>query len=288
MKFTKMQGTGNDFILIKPDTASVDWPETAQKMCDRHFGIGADGIILALPSKVADLRMRIFNSDGSEAETCGNGLRCLAKYAVLNSMLKPGAREINIETIPGVRKIKLGYRGSELARIQVGIGVPKFAARDIPVKAEMGNAGLAGTAPILDYALKIDGHNLSLTLLSMGNPHAVHFIEHEVNEFPLLEIGPQVENHPIFPRRINFEIARIINRQKVQMRVWERGAGETLACGTGACAVAVAARLHNRIEDKVDIILPGGTLNLEWDGRGEVLMSGPAELVFTGEWPHYS
>jgi diaminopimelate epimerase len=285
MKFTKMQGAGNDFIMISPEAAEIDWSEAAQKMCDRHFGIGADGVILALPSKVANLRMRIFNSDGSEAEMCGNGLRCLAKYSVVNGMVKPGSSEINIETISGVRKIKLGYRGPELTRIQVATGVPKFAARDIPVKIETGKTGVQNITPILNYALKIDNHDLSLTLVSMGNPHAVHFIEHEVNEFPLLEIGPQVENHPIFPRRINFEIARVINRQKIQMRVWERGAGETLACGTGACAVAVAARLHNRIDDKVDIILPGGTLNLEWDGRGEVLMSGPAELVFTGDWP---
>lgn len=131
----------------------------------------------------------------------------------------------------------------------------------------------------------LDDYKFSLSFVSLGNPHAVHFIENEVAEFPLSEIGPQIEHHPLFPKRVNFEVARIINRQKIEMRVWERGAGETLACGTGACAVAVVAQLHNYIDDKVDIILPGGTLNIEWDGRGEVLMSGPAEVVFTGDWP---
>ena len=285
MNFTKMQGAGNDFVLLKPDNANLDWPQMAHSMCNRRFGIGADGIILALPSKEADLRMRIFNPDGSEAETCGNGLRCLAKYAVLNKMIKQGARQITIETIPGIRKIKLDYKGTEIAQIQVGIGIPKFKAKEIPLKAEAGTAPQLDITPILDYPLTIDGNSLSLSFVSMGNPHAVHFIQNEVAEFPLIELGPQVENHPLFPKRINFEVARVINRKKIEMRVWERGAGETLACGTGACAVAVVAQLRNQVDNKVDIILPGGTLNIEWDGKGEVLMSGPAEIVFTGDWP---
>jgi diaminopimelate epimerase len=284
-KFVKMQGAGNDFVMLQPIETDLEWSQLAVKMCDRRFGIGADGIILALPSKVADVRMRIFNPDGSEAETCGNGLRCLAKYAVLNKMVKPGATEIAIETIPGVRIIKLGYHNSELSEIRVGIGVPKFAAGDIPIKAESGKAELLDITPIQDYPLKVDSQRLLLSFVSMGNPHAVHFIQQKVVDFPLLAIGPKIEHYAMFPRRINFEIARIIDRSKVEMRVWERGAGETLACGTGACAVAVAARLHGYVDNKVDITLPGGILNIEWDGIGEVLMSGPAEVVFTGDWP---
>lgn len=285
MNFTKMQGAGNDFVMLKPDEENQDWSQMAQTMCDRRFGIGADGIILVLPSKIADIRMRIFNSDGTEAETCGNGLRCLAKYALVNNLVKSGSTQISAETIPGVRKIKLEYNGSELTRIQVGIGVPKFAAKEIPLKTEPGKSKLLDITPILDYPLIIDENKLSLSFISMGNPHAVHFIENDVAEFPLLDIGPEVEHHPIFPKRINFEVARVINRQKIEMRVWERGAGETLACGTGACAVMVAAQFHNYVDNKVDMILPGGILNIEWDGRGEVFMSGPAEVVFKGDWP---
>lgn len=285
MEFIKMQGAGNDFVMLRPDEINQDWSQMAMTLCNRRFGIGADGIILALPSNKADVRMRIFNSDGSEAETCGNGLRCLAKYALLNNIIKPGSPFIIVETIPGVRKINLGYKGSELIYIQVGIGVPKFKATEIPLKIDFSKSKLLDAYPILDYPLVVDDNTFSLSFVSMGNPHAVHFIDNEVAEFPLLEIGPQIEHHPLFPKRVNFEIARIINRQKIEMRVWERGAGETLACGTGACAVAVAAQLHNYIDNKVDIILPGGILNIEWDGRGEVLMSGPAEVVFSGDWP---
>jgi diaminopimelate epimerase len=281
MKFTKMQGAGNDFVMLNPEQHEANWPELAQKMCNRHFGIGADGIILALPSKVADVRMRIFNSDGSEAETCGNGLRCMAKYAVINQLIKPGMTKLSVETIPGVRIIKLEYRGQELDRIRVGIGVPRFDASDIPVKIDP----IKSHGPIVDYPLIVEGNELSLNFISMGNPHAVCFREQELNGFDLRAIGPKVEHNSLFPQRINFEIARVRNRKTIEMRVWERGAGETLACGTGACAVAVAAIIHDYTDHKVDIILPGGTLNIEWDGKGEVLMSGPAEVVFSGDWP---
>jgi diaminopimelate epimerase len=274
-----MQGAGNDFILLNPENNELKWAELARKTCDRHFGIGGDGLILALPSKTADVRMRMFNPDGSEAESCGNGLRCLAKYAVLNNLVKPGTPAMTIETIPGVRKINLGYEGSALNKIQVSIGAPKFKAEDIPVAVN------TGQTPIVDYPLAVEGSQLYLTFVSLGNPHAVAFLTDRIEDYPLEKIGPQVENQAIFPKRINFEIANIVNRKTIRMRVWERGAGETLACGTGACAVAVAARLHKFIDDAVDIILPGGTLNTIWEGRGEVLMSGPAEVVFTGDWP---
>jgi diaminopimelate epimerase len=285
MKFTKMQGAGNDFIILKPGKTNIDWSILAQKICHRHYGIGADGMILALPSKAANLRMRIFNSDGSEAEMCGNGLRCLAKYALTNRLVKAKAAQITIETIQGIRNIKLGYQDFRLNQIRAEIGIPKFSAREIPLEMETAETEIQDARPILDFPLMIDNHRLLLNFVSIGNPHAVYFVNQAVSEFPLLEIGPKVEHHSLFPKRINFEIARVINTEKIEMRVWERGVGETLACGTGACAVAVAARLHNYVNDKVDIILTGGTLSIEWDGRGEIFMSGPAEVVFTGDWP---
>jgi diaminopimelate epimerase len=271
MKFIKMQGVGNDFVMLMPENPDHDWHELARRMCDRHFGIGADGIILALPSNQADVRMRIFNSDGSEAEICGNGLRCLARFSLLNGLVPRRSSQIRVETIPGIRTINLSYQGDEPDMIQVGIGVPKFVPADIPVN--------------IDYPLMIGGERLYLSFVSMGNPHAVFFINKDVKNFPLAEIGPLVENHVIFPKRINFEIARVLDRSHIEMRVWERGAGETLACGTGACAVAVAAMLHKFTDNIVDIKLLGGVLNIKWAGQGDVLMSGPAEVVFSGDWP---
>jgi diaminopimelate epimerase len=285
MRFIKMQGAGNDFIMIEGSRANFDWSKLAKFMCDRRFGVGADGLIVALPSKVADLRMRIYNSDGSEAEMCGNGIRCLAKFAIHRKLVHAGLEEMTVETIPGMRKVKLSYRGAQIYQIQVSMGRPVFSGKDIPLDPEPGKAYLLHMTPIIDYPFLMGGRKLALNLLSMGNPHAVYFTEQPLNEFPLNEIGPGIENHRMFPKRINFEVARVMNWNCIEVRVWERGAGETLACGTGACAVAVASRLHNYTNSKVDIILPGGKLNVEWDGEGEVLMSGPAEIVFNGEWP---
>ncbi|MFQ5826498.1 MAG: diaminopimelate epimerase [Dehalococcoidia bacterium] len=277
MKFVKMQGTGNDFILIDARKLDKDWSKLAQRMCHRHFGIGSDGLLVVQPSRSADLRMRMFNPDGSEAEACGNGIRCFAKYAVESGLA--GGDSLRIETLAGVREVRLFGDGGRIHRVQVGMGQPELGAEDIPVN-------LAGAAaPILDYPLTIEGRKLLLTFVSMGNPHAVCFLEEPVSDFPLAELGPRVEHHPMFPQRTNFEIANVQDGKHITARVWERGAGETLSCGSGACAIAVAARLHGYIENKVDITLPGGMLTLEWDGRGEVYLSGPAETVFTGEWP---
>ena len=272
MKFAKMQATGNDFVLIEAGEER-DWSSLAQAMCQRHFGVGADGLIILLPSAVADLRMRMFNPDGSEAEACGNGLICLARYAI-DRRLTDASRELTVETLGGTRKVRA--HGS---LIQVVMGVPQFSAEAIPMvvgeKLDI----------IVDYPIVAQGEKLLLTCLSMGNPHAVCFLEESVTDFPLFELGPKVENHPIFPKRVNFEVAHVLDRKKVEARVWERGVGETLSCGTGACAVAVAARLRNQVDSHVDIILPGGTLTVDWDMVGEVMLGGPAELVFLGEWP---
>jgi len=273
MKFAKMQATGNDFILVDARDVERDWPRLAKAMCQRHFGVGADGLLLFLPSKSADLCMRMFNPDGSEAEACANGLRCLARYALEMGKADVG-RELTVETMAGMRKVRLLAGGSE-----VDIGVPRFKAEEIPMLVE-GEVGI-----ILDYPVTVQGEKLLLTCLSLGNPHAVCFPQEPVANFPLFELGPIVENQPIFPNRVNFEVANVLGRKKVEARVWERGVGETLSCGTGACAVAVAAQLHGQVDSHVDIILPGGTLTVDWDGVGEVMLSGPAELVFWGEWP---
>ncbi|MCX8126861.1 MAG: diaminopimelate epimerase, partial [Dehalococcoidia bacterium] len=224
MKFYKLQGTGNDFIIIDGRGIKRDWSRLARKLCDRHFGIGADGLIVILPSKKADLRMRIFNYDGSEAETCGNGLRCFAKYAIEHQLVDgPG---LTVETLAGVNYLMAHRRKGNVTRVTVGMGAPVFEPSAIPV-----NVGPSGSTsvPVLDYKLDVCGHTLYLTFVSMGNPHAVAFINEVVSDFPLATVGPCVETHPIFPKRTNFEVARVINNRSVETRVWERGVGETLA-----------------------------------------------------------
>ena len=271
MRFAKLQATGNDFIVIE-DIKDRDLSSLAKAMCHRHSGIGADGLIILVQSKVAELRMRLFNPDGSEAEACGNGLRCLARYAIDRGILAAG--EFTVETLGGIRKVK-----SYGNLIHVNMGEPEFRADAIPVCIE------DKLDIIIDYPITFQGRKLLLTCLSMGNPHAVCFPDGPVEEFRLSELGPEVEGHPLFPRRVNFEVANILDRKRVKARVWERGVGETLSCGTGACAVMVAARLHDRVSSDVDIVLPGGVLTVTWDGIGEVMLSGPADLVFWGEWP---
>jgi len=285
MKFSKLQATGNDFILVDAVDMKRDWAKLAQATCDRHFGIGADGLILVQDSTIADLKMRIFNSDGSEAEVSGNGLRCFAKYAIekglsgkRSSQVEQGNRSLTIDTLSGVRKVKAHTSGNKVNWVEVNMGLPQFQPEQIPVKVKV------DIIPILDYPLVIDGKELTLALLSMGNPHAVSFSSRPVADFTLAEIGPKVERHPMFPQRTNFEVARVLSRGKIEARVWERGVGETLACGSGACAIAVAAQLLDHVEPQVDIILKGGTLTAYWDRVGEVLLTGPVEEVFTGEW----
>lgn len=284
MNFTKLQGAGNDFVLIEAGGIEQDWSRLAIAMCNRHFGIGADGLLLLLPSETADFQMRMFNPDGSEAEACGNGMRCLARYVVDKELVsgkfeKTG--EILIETIVGVRRAVIHKEMDRLTKIQVSTGTPKFEAEDIPVVIRRRGVNVKS---MLSSRVTVKGRELLLNFVSVGNPHAVYFWQRPVSEFPLSQIGPVVEHHEMFPNRTNFEVANVINRQQIEVRVWERGAKETMACGSGACAVAVAARLHGYIDNVVDIRLPGGILGVEWDGVGEVFLSGPAEIVFAGEW----
>ena len=287
MDFTKLEGAGNDFVLVETSDTTRDWSRLAIATCNRHFGIGADGLLLLMPSEAADFRMCMLNPDGSEAEACGNGLRCLVKY-IINKGLSGdgGAREfLSIETKGGIRKAIVNRPAERPLNIQVSMGPPGFKAGEIPVAIEESSRGVVDIKSMLNYTITVGGWKLPLNFVSMGNPHAVYFTEQPVTDFPLARIGPEVEHHGIFPNRVNFEVARLTSRQQIDAMVWERGAGETLACGTGACAIAVAARLHGFIDSKVAIRLPGGILNVEWDGTGEVLLGGPAKIVFTGQWP---
>jgi len=277
MRFVKMHGTGNDFVLLRVQGDEQDWSRLAQAMCDRHYGVGADGLILVLPSSQADVGMRMFNPDGSEAEMCGNGLRCVVKHAVEEGLARPRDDRISVETAVGVLSAQVFGEKGAVERVRVSMGVPRFAPRDIPVLAE-------GEPPVKDLPLDVEGQHLALTCVSMGNPHAVHFVERPVGEFPLESIGPKVEHHPLFPQRVNFEVARVLGRERMEARVWERGAGITLACGSGACAAMVTAQLQGLVGERVDITLPGGVLTVGWDGVGECYLTGPAELVFVGEW----
>jgi diaminopimelate epimerase len=285
MEFTKIQGAGNDFILIEPKNPEGDWPGLAKAMCHRHFGIGGDGILLVLPSDRADVRMRIFNADGSEAEACGNGTRCVIKYADSRKIFKENATNVTIETMSGLRQASLTRENGVLTGIKVAMGIPRFLAAEIPITVKPTKEKPLDIIPLLNYSIDVLGRTLRLYFVNMGNPHAVYFTQEPVEKFPLTQIGPEVEHYRIFPNRVNFEVARVINSGEIEARVWERGAGETLACGTGACAINVASRLLGYTDDKVHLKLPGGILELVWDTRSEVLLGGPVAVVFTGEWP---
>lgn len=285
MRFTKMQGAGNDFVLVEAGDGHRDWSGLAVTMCDRHFGIGADGLLLLLPSDKADFQMRIFNADGSESNACGNGLRCMVKYFMDGRAGDARAAEISAETTAGIRIARIRRTDGKVAEIQVGMGKPGIGQENVPPTSDRGGETPLDITSLMSRSIAVAGRELVLHFVSMGNPHAVHFIEGPVSGFPLSELGPEVEHHPTFPDRTNFEVVSVQSRQSVKARVWERGVGETLACGSGACAIGVAAQLLGFVDQRIDVQLPGGTLNVEWDGAGEVFLSGPAETVFTGEWP---
>ena len=282
MKFTKMHGAGNDYVYVDARSQEQDWPELARRMSDRHFGVGSDGLILIKDSDVADLKMSMYNADGSEAEMCGNGIRCFVKYAVDRTIVSSSNGSVSVETLAGIRNITPISEYGTVTGARVSMGAPILTPDAVPVKLDA--AGEYGSGPVLEYPFEMDGYDLPLSFVSMGNPHAVTFIDTPVAEFPLLTVGPKVENHSIFPRRVNFEIVNVDNPTHLTARVWERGSGETLACGTGACGIAVASILGGHTDNTVSITLPGGTLKVDWDGQGEVYLEGPAEEVFSGEW----
>lgn len=279
--FVKMHGLGNDFILIDclnkslGDSSFLSY--LAKKLCDRNFGIGADGLILILASSQADLRMRIFNFDGSEAQMCGNGIRCFAKYAYENKLISKN--KFAVETLAGIIIPELIFqdlKNKKVLRIKVNMGTPKLRRREIPMNGE-------DTPTVIDETLKINPEQtFKITCVSMGNPHCITFVN-DVQSISVDEIGPKIENHPLFPEKTNVEFIQVLNKQEINFRVWERGVGETLACGTGACAALVAAVLNNKTDRKATIHLPGGDLDIQWANDGYIYMAGPAELVFKGE-----
>ena len=283
MKFTKMQGIGNDYVYVNCFQEKVNHPEAlAVKVSDRHFGIGSDGLILIKPSETADFEMEMYNADGSRGAMCGNGIRCVAKY-VYDYGLTDKTR-ISVATGSGIKYLDLTVENGKVARVRVDMGAPIREASRIPVRpAEAENPELDGDSEIVGEKLKVDGQDYTVTCVSMGNPHCIVCVD-DVDGLDIEKTGPKFEHHPFFPDRVNTEFIRVIDRHTVQMRVWERGSGETLACGTGACAVAVACILNGWTEEQVTVKLLGGDLDILWDREKDtVWMTGPAETVFDGE-----
>jgi len=288
MKFTKMQGTGNDYVFVDCFHEHIANPaKTARAISDRHFGVGSDGLILICPSRKADARMRIFNADGSEAEMCGNGIRCVAKYVYEHKLAKHGGpivmgdgkrypASLKIETGAGILTVGLSVRNKKVESAIVNMGEPGFRPKEIPVN-------LAGER-VIEHPIDILGQQLLMTCISMGNPHAVFFCD-DVEGVELERIGPAIENHELFPKRTNVHFVEVETKSRFRMRTWERGSGETLACGTGACACCVAAALTGRCDRASTAMVPGGELELNWSTEdNRVYMTGPAVEVFNGIW----
>ncbi len=277
MKFTKMQGLGNDYVYVNCLKEKIaDPPELARKISDRHFGVGSDGLIMINPSDKADFEMEMYNADGSRAEMCGNGIRCVAKYVYDYGLTDK--TYISVETLAGIKYLDLTVEDGKVSLVKVDMGQPILEPEKIPVASK--------GSRVVDEPLLVDGKEYRMTCVSMGNPHAVIFVDEDVKNLPLEKMGPSFENHTCFPKRVNTEFVRVIDRHTAEMRVWERGSGETLACGTGTCAVAVACVLNGLTEDAITVHLLGGDLYIEWDReKNTVYMTGPAEAVFDGEWP---
>lgn len=274
MKFTKMQGLGNDYIYVNGFEEKVEnKPEVSQKLSDRHFGIGSDGIIFVNPSENADFEMEMYNSDGSRAEMCGNGVRCVGKFVYDFGLTDK--TEITVETLGGIKYLTLKVEEGKVKEVVVDMGAPELIAGNVPVVSE--------NETVIDEEICVDGETYHMTAVSMGNPHAV--VPYKgIADMEIEKIGPKFENHERFPNRVNTEFIEVIDRKTVSMRVWERGSGETLACGTGACAVAVACILNGWTETEVKVKLLGGDLLIQWDReKNKVYMTGPAETVFQGE-----
>ena len=276
MKFTKMQGIGNDYVYVNCLQETIENPsELAKKISDRHYGVGSDGLIMINPSDKADFEMEMYNADGSGGEMCGNGIRCVAKYVYDYGLTDKTS--ISVETLAGIKYLDLTVEDGKVVLVKVDMGKPMLRPEEVPVVSEK--------EEVIDEPITVDGQEYRMTCVSMGNPHAVVVIDQDVKEFPLETVGVKFENHERFPKRVNTEFVNVLDRHTAQMRVWERGSGETLACGTGACAVAVACALNGLTEDEVTVKLLGGDLQIKWDReKNTVYMTGPAEVVFDGEW----
>lgn len=273
MKFTKMHGLGNDYVYVNCFEEKIDNPPAvARFVSDRHFGIGSDGLIMINPSQKADFEMEMYNADGSRGEMCGNGIRCVAKYVYDYGLTDK--TQISVETLGGIKYLDLTVEDGKVSLVKVDMGKPELEADRIPIISER--------EQVIDEPIEVDGKEYHMTGVSMGNPHAVIYVD-DVKGMDLEKTGPKFENHERFPKRINTEFVHCIDRQTVEMRVWERGSGETLACGTGACAVAVSSILNNLTDTQVTVKLLGGDLQIEWDReKDRVFMTGPATVVFDG------
>lgn len=274
MKFTKMQGLGNDYVYVNCFKETIENPpEMAKKVSNRNFGIGSDGLIMINPSDVADFEMEMYNADGSRSEMCGNGIRCVGKYVYDYGLTEK--EHISVETLAGIKYLDLTVEDGKVKLVKVDMGSPELVPENIPIVAD-GNR-------VIDEPINVNGTEYRMTGVSMGNPHAVVYVE-DVKGLDIETIGPAFENHERFPNRVNTEFVKVLDRNTVEMRVWERGSGETMACGTGACAVAVACILNGFTEDIVTVKLLGGDLQIEWDKEADkIYMTGPAEVSFDGE-----
>lgn len=274
MKFTKMHGIGNDYVYVNCFEESVKNPaEVSKFVSNRHFGIGSDGLILISPSAIADFRMNIYNADGSQAEMCGNGIRCVAKYVYDYGLTDK--TDISVETLAGIKYLRLQVENGKVASVEVNMGAPILEPKEIPVAVE--------ESPVVNVPVEVKGKIYHMTCVSMGNPHAIIFMNN-VKDLDIEAIGPYFENHTVFPKRTNTEFVEVLDRNTVNMRVWERGSDETLACGTGACATTVACILNDKTENEVTVHLLGGDLKIRWDREAnQVYMTGPATVVFDGE-----
>lgn len=276
MKFTKMHGCGNDYVYVNGFEEKIaDEAKAAITVSDRHFGIGADGLIIIKPSDIADFEMVMYNADGSRGAMCGNGVRCVAKYVYDHKLTNK--RSISVASMGAVKYIDVDVENGSVVSAKVDMGCPVLEAERIPVLTDKEKA--------INEPITVDGREYLMTCVSMGNPHAVIFTDVPVREFPLEKIGPMFENHPAFPDRVNTEFVNVTDRKNLDMRVWERGSGETLACGTGTCATVVAAILNDYVDHDVTVHLIGGDLKISWSGNeaDSVFMTGPAETVFSGE-----
>ena len=274
MKFTKMQGLGKDYVYVNCFKETIENPpEMAKKVSNRNFGIGSDGLIMINPSDVADFEMEMYNADGSRSEMCGNGIRCVGKYVYDYGLTEK--EHISVETLAGIKYLDLTVEDGKVKLVKVDMGSPELVPANIPIVADGDR--------VIDEPINVNGTEYRMTGVSMGNPHAVVYVE-DVKGLDIETIGPAFENHERFPNRVNTEFVKVLDRNTVEMRVWERGSGETMACGTGACAVAVACILNGLTEDKVTVKLLGGDLQIEWDKEADkVYMTGPAEVSFDGE-----
>ena len=281
VEFTKLHGAGNDYIAIDGRGIDRDWGALSKAMSALAFGVGSDGIVLVQDSDVAQIRMRVYNPDGSEAEMSGNGIRLFSKFVVDRKFVLPEDNGLTVETGGGIRVVWPTMQDDKMVAAKVAMGEPIFIPAEIPVElAEIGDLEI-----LKDFPIRAGGYDLKITCLAVGNPHAVVVMKDPVEDFPLTEVGPHVEHHELFPNRINFEIVNVINRSKIRARIFERGAGETMSSGTGSTAAASAARAHGLVDNTVDVIVDGGILRISWDETGQAYLEGPAVEVFSGVWP---